>query len=246
MNIKQWIPNSLTLLNLFCGCVAIVFALTGNLELVPWLLLVSFLADFLDGLVARALKVSSNLGAQLDSLADMVSFGVLPGVIMLAIANTQFMTTYGMDSIEWYSGKEFYPGLASLAFFIIPIFSAIRLAKFNIDDEQSTEFKGVATPAMTVFVLGLLLAFLYQDINFSFWFLCLTSVVLSLLMVVNLPMFSFKLKGFGFKDAGWQYVFIILAILSVVIFKFVGVSVAVGIYVVMNIARYLINNFKRA
>ena len=222
-------------------------ALSGNLKWVPLLVGISLFADFLDGLVARALKVSSELGKQLDSLADMVSFGVLPGVILYVFLDDKI--TYIQENIMDY--EPFYPIHVFLIYFVLvssfflPIFSAIRLAKFNIDENQSEEFIGLATPASAMFVMGLLMQYLFESscisIYYSFTFLCLTSIVLSLLMVAPIPMFSFKLKSLQWKDAGWQYVFIILSVIALVIFKFAGISVAVGIYVVLNIVRYVIH-----
>jgi CDP-diacylglycerol--serine O-phosphatidyltransferase len=137
MVIRRLIPNLLTAGNLIGGILAIIFALTGDLELAPYCILAAALFDFLDGFVARLLKVQSELGKQLDSLADMVTFGVAPGILMLMILNRS------LSSIN--------PDYVFLSWFalIIPVFALFRLAKFNLDARQSDSFIGLPTPAMT-------------------------------------------------------------------------------------------------
>lgn len=181
------------------------------------------LADFLDGLVARALNVNSEIGKQLDSLADMVSFGVLPSVILFTFIERDWDTPLNI--------------LINLLPFLIAMFSALRLAKFNIDETQSEEFKGLATPASTLMVAGLLMANLYQNIDVTDSLVFSLSLILPILLVSNIPMFSFKLKGFSWQKAGLQYVFVAIVVLLLVVFKFLGLSLSIMAYVLINIVR---------
>jgi CDP-diacylglycerol--serine O-phosphatidyltransferase len=189
----------LTLLNLLSGCLALVFTLQGNLIVVPILIGISMLADFLDGLVARALNVHSEIGKQLDSLADMVSFGVLPSVILFTFVEREWNTLLNI--------------LMNLLPFLIAMFSALRLAKFNIDETQSEEFKGLATPASTLMVAGLLMANMYQNIEVTDSLVFSLSLILPILLVSIIPMFSLKLKALSSQNAGCQYFFLALVVL---------------------------------
>lgn len=223
MTIKKHIPNSLTLLNLLSGCLAIVSILQGNIGIVPTLVIICLFADFFDGMIARLLNIHSEIGKQLDSLADMVSFGVVPSIILY----------FFLDETGFNNPVALIP-------FAVALFSALRLAKFNIDEAQSKEFLGLATPASTAFVVGLLMASLYQDFSVSTPMVIASSIVLSILLIINFPMFSLKVKGFSLKQAGWQYAFLILAILSLVFFKYLGICVGIIIYILMNIIRFFV------
>ena len=223
MTIKKHIPNSLTLLNLLSGCLAIVSILQGNIQIVPTLVIICLFADFFDGMIARLLNIHSEIGKQLDSLADMVSFGVVPSIILY----------YFLDETGFKNPITFIP-------FLVTLFSALRLAKFNIDEAQSKEFLGLATPASTAFVVGLLMANLYQGFTVSTPLVITTSLVLPILLVINFPMFSLKVKGFSLKQAGWQYAFLILVILSLVFFKYLGICIGIVIYILMNLVRFFV------
>lgn len=245
MSIKKHIPNSLTLLNLLCGCLAIGSLFIGRSELIPYFIGISLLADFLDGLVARLLKVSSPIGAELDSLADMVSFGVLPGFLMVYLSCKAYV-----GSPEDFS---FYNGLVSISNFksaliiffplLITLFSALRLAKFNVDTEQSKEFKGLATPASTIFVIGLFMILKDNgsliDFMLNPWLINLISLILALLLVSNIPMFSFKLGDFSFKNNKWQIIFLVSSVLLFAFFKFVSVPLIIVVYILLNLVRKL-------
>ena len=214
------IPNSLTLLNLFCGCLSVVFVLKGNIEYSFISFSISLLADFLDGLTARLLKAYSEIGAQLDSLADMVSFGVYPGTIAFYLIAAQ-------TDLAW------MPFLG----FLVTLFAALRLAIFNLDEEQSAEFKGLATPAMATFFVGLALAYTYQYIEFSSWSIIASCVLASGMMIVEIPMFSFKLTSLSWRHAKWHYMFILSSIVLLIIFKFAGVALTIVLYVLINLIK---------
>jgi len=170
MKVKENIPNFITCLNLLCGCIGIVLAFEGNLVWSAYLVGIAAVLDFLDGFTARILKVHSAIGKQLDSLADMVTFGVLPGVVMFNLLEqayfyelfSEYWTPLPNDFREmWYDTRSinFVPYLA----FLIPVFSAIRLAKFNLDSRQSDSFIGLPTPANSIFICSLVLILSYGD-----------------------------------------------------------------------------------
>ncbi|MBS1613339.1 MAG: CDP-alcohol phosphatidyltransferase family protein [Bacteroidetes bacterium] len=227
------LPNILTLINLFSGCLGVVFLFNNKWELVPLCILVSLVADFFDGFAARFTKTNSDLGKQLDSLADVVSFGFLPGAILFNLIGT---TTHDapFDAKLWVAA----PG------FLVSLFAALRLAKFNIDTRQSDGFIGLATPAATLFIAGILLIHIYNpynlaDITNSAAFLYTTTVIVSFLMIAELPMFSFKFKSFGWKGNEIRYLFIILSVVLLATLKFAAVSVIIILYILISIAQKL-------
>ena len=159
MTIKKHIPNAITCCNLLCGCLAIVQAFEGNLVYSGYLVGLAAIFDFFDGFAARMLKVSSPIGKDLDSLADMVTFGVVPGVIMYKVALFGQQPYVEEATIGLHINDEFWSKLAPLFCFVVTIFSAIRLAKFNNDTRQSDSFIGVPTPAVAIFVSSLVLVY---------------------------------------------------------------------------------------
>lgn len=227
------LPNILTLINLFSGCLGAVFVFSGKLELVPLCILISLVADFFDGFAARFTKTNSELGKQLDSLADVVSFGFLPGAILFyLIAATTHDAPF--ETKLWVAA----PG------FLVTLFAALRLAKFNIDTRQNDGFIGLATPAATLFIAGVLLIHSHNPyglatIIHSPVFLYATTVVLSLLMIAELPMFSFKFKSFGWAGNEIRWLFIILSVVLWATLKFAAVSVIIILYVLISIAQKL-------
>ncbi len=189
--IKKHIPNTLTLANLSCGCIGIVACTQGNLPVAAYMVWLAALFDFLDGFVARLLKVSSPIGKELDSLADMVTFGVLPSFILFQMlaAITQTLLPY-------------------LAF-VLALLSALRLAKFNIDTRQTTGFIGMPTPAAAFFVSGLV--FWSNSTYLNVTNLSLISILLALLLVVPLPMLALKFKNYSLKDNIFRYMVVIVS-----------------------------------
>lgn len=224
---KKDIPNIITLINLFCGCCALVLVLYGQFVQAFWFGLASGVADYLDGMVARFLKVKSPLGKELDSLADMVSFGVLPGAI------------FYMLLVKGFEGVDALPNhlvWAATPAFLIAAFSALRLANFNIDERQSEGFIGLNTPSCAVFTAGLMLAYHYDSyglrafvINPVFLYICI--VVLSYLLIAEFPMFSFKFKKLTWKGNEIRIVFLLFAIASLIIFKVIAFSLIIFLYI---------------
>jgi CDP-diacylglycerol--serine O-phosphatidyltransferase len=232
------LANILTLINLFSGCMAVVFLFNYQMELVPYCVLVSLVADFFDGFAARLSKNPTDIGLQLDSLADVVSFGVVPGAIIFQL----LFQKYEMSD-QLISTNRMY--LYSAPAFIITLFAALRLAKFNVDERQTDGFIGLATPAATIFVVGLLLMFLNNSFGLtSFIFtgkvLYGTVALLAVLMIAELPMFGFKFKNYGWKGNEVKYLFIILSVVLLAALKFAAVSLIIIIYVIVSLIQKLI------
>jgi CDP-diacylglycerol---serine O-phosphatidyltransferase len=225
--VKQ-IPNALTLLNVFCGSCALVSIQNGRYTEGCLFLVVSLIADFLDGFAARALHVKSEMGKELDSLADMVSFGVVPGMILYMLFKT--------SSLVYATEHPYLPLLA----FIVTAFSCYRLAKFNLDTRQTSDFIGLATPANTLFFIGLLLikqsgVSELESIVSNPLFLYALIPLSSFLLVSEIPMFSFKFKGFGWAGNEIRFIFAATAVALVIIMREAAISLLVVVYILLNI-----------
>jgi len=245
---KKHIPNILTLGNVLCGCLVIICLFIGKLHFIMPLMLFAIFFDFFDGMIARALNISSPIGKELDSLADMISFGVVPGMLMLALVAKSLMgnedkidMVYYLNSIS--NSKEFILILFPL---IITIFSALRLAKFNVSENQSTEFLGLATPASTFFVLGLFFISISDKYHVpflnNFIVLNIIALVLAVLLVSNIPMFSFKLGISGISNNKLKIFFVFLSVFLLVLFKFAAIPFIIMVYVIINLTIYFIAN----
>jgi CDP-diacylglycerol--serine O-phosphatidyltransferase len=235
------LPNALTLINLFSGCMAVVFVFNYHIDWVPYCISISLAADFLDGFAARWTKTSSEIGKQLDSLADVISFGLLPGAVVY------FMILQIMER----SGNASLPAAYLIAYsavaFLITLFAALRLAKFNVDERQSDGFIGLATPAATIFVWGILEVFLHNPFGLGFVvqsvpFLYATTALLSVLMIAELPMFAFKFKNYAWSGNEIRYLFIILSVVLLAVFKFASLTIIIILYILISIAQKLIKS----
>ena len=194
MNIKKHIPNAITCGNLLCGCLAIVKAFEGDLVWAAYLVGIAAALDFFDGFAARMLKVSSPIGKDLDSLADMVTFGVVPGVVMYNLLKKIIIYKYGVDNhsvLDYSIDSNDLRLLIPYVSLLIPIFSCIRLAKFNNDTRQSDSFIGVPTPANAILLCSLILIVNFQ-IDFDFFYEVLTGKKLSPLVPIYYGLFGFK------------------------------------------------------
>lgn len=225
--IRRNIPNALTCGNLLCGCVGVVEAFHNNLLLSCVLIGVALIFDFLDGFLARLLKVSSAIGKDLDSLADMVTFGLLPSIIMYQLLMQSIPDLFGI----W----KAYPA------FIMAIFSAIRLAKFNNDPRQTDSFIGVPTPAnaMLVASLPLIVHFeggFWKDIIINTNNLLILTVVMSYLLVMEVPLIALKFKNFGWKGNEARFVLIALTLVLLVTLKILAVPATLIIYILLSVA----------
>lgn len=229
---KKHIPNALTCLHLFTGSVAIFVAFQDNLELAAWLVYVAAFFDFLDGLVARLLNAYSDFGKQLDSLADMVSFGVLPGVIMFKLMQTAIQSCAPASLVT----VELFPFFG----FVLIIFSALRLAKFNIDARQTTSFIGLPTPANTLFIstLPFILsndAFGLRPIILHPVALGILTCVMSYLLVAEIPLFALKFKNLTWRDNAIRFIFLLVAVPLLFLFKFTAIPLIILIYILLSL-----------
>ncbi len=231
---KKWIPNALTLLNLFLGCCALVALFNQDYLLAIGLIVGGLVADFLDGAVARLLQVNSPLGKELDSFADMVTFGVVPGLILYILIAEGFSGGGFSGQLQW----------SALPAFVLSAFSGLRLAKFNLDTRQSQTFLGLPTPSSTIFVVGLLLIWHFNSFELSHvvgqpFLLYLVTLVLSYLLVCEIPMFSFKLKALGWKGNEVRFSFLGASVLLVLLLREAAVSAIILIYLLINISLHL-------
>ncbi|MEG2071446.1 MAG: CDP-alcohol phosphatidyltransferase family protein, partial [Bacteroidales bacterium] len=230
---KKHIPNFITCLNIICGCISIVNALKGNLPIASLFIVLAAVFDFLDGFSARLLKVQSDIGVDMDSLADVFSFGGAPAMIIFVwmekcIQNLPPDTLVGL-----------IPYLPYCAF-IVPAFSALRLAKFNHDERQRTDFIGLATPANALF-LGFL-HFSSDQLLFvnNFWIVLGLTIIFSLLLISELPMFSLKFKHFKFKGNEVRYIFLLLSLILLIIFRLGAFPIIVLTYILISVTIYAI------
>ena len=230
MNIKKHIPNIITLLNLFCGCIALVFAFHRNFEMAFYFVCLGIFLDFFDGFFARLFKVSSPLGLQLDSLADMVTSGVVPGLVMyqMMINNTTTLNE---------SYLQIFPYLG----FIITLGSCYRLANFNIDTRQTDSFIGLPTPANALFILSLPLVLKYSDSIFVLeiltnpWVLLVITLLSAYILNAEIPLFSLKIKKFTFKENALQIVFLVISLSLLVFFKYLGIPLLIIFYILLSV-----------
>jgi len=223
---KKHIPNFITSLNLFSGCIAAVYAFNGNLETAAYFVLLAAFFDFMDGLAARALKAYSEIGKQLDSLADMVSFGFIPGIFIYKML-TFSLAANGLPEYLAYAG------------FIITIFSALRLAKFNLDTRQTENFIGLATPANTLFFISI--PFL-QAVPLEAMALFSNPIILliltfgfSFLLISEIPLFSLKFKALAFNSNIHRYLLVLISLFLIIFFKFAAIPMIIVIYIILSI-----------
>ena len=216
---KKHIPNAITLLNQFSGIVACIFAYNSRFDLALLFVLIGATLDFMDGAMARLLRVSSPLGKELDSLADVITFGLVPGMIAFRLL--------GPLAEVW----EYMPYLG----FLITLFSTYRLGKFNIDERQTTSFIGLATPANAIFWLGLAYGYQLLLSAVSPWFVLVVVVVSAYLLVCELPMFSFKFHNFGWAENRIRYMFIIGAIVLAVVFFRQSLPLIILWYILLSV-----------
>jgi CDP-diacylglycerol--serine O-phosphatidyltransferase len=228
MNIRKHIPNFITCLSLLSGCVATVMALEGYLHTAVVCILAASVFDFLDGFFARLLRVYSAIGKELDSLSDVISFGMAPGMIVFCLLRDASV------GLPLGAANVCVPFLA----FVIPVFSGFRLAKFNIDERQATVFLGLPVPAHALFwsSLGYALQPLVHADEVLFSALLLVSVTLtSLLLVSEIPMLSLKFESMGWKGNEVRYILLICSLAFILFFGFLGIAAAILLYVLLSV-----------
>lgn len=222
------IPNTLTSCNLFSGCIAAHMAFHGNYKEALLFIVLGAMFDFFDGMTARLLHVSSPIGKELDSLADDITFGLAPA----AIAFSLFKEVYYPDFLMPVAGIMPYTA------FLIAVFSGLRLAKFNIDERQTSSFIGMPTPANALFWASLAVgghSFLISD-NFNAIYLFVLVVVMSLLLVAELPMFSLKFKDLSWGHNKVSYIFLIVSLPLLIIFQLSGIAAVIIWYILLSLA----------
>jgi|WetSurMetagenome_2_1015567.scaffolds.fasta_scaffold302045_1 CDP-diacylglycerol---serine O-phosphatidyltransferase len=237
--IKKHIPNFITTLNVLCGSIAVVFILKGALTTAVLLILFAAVFDFLDGMSARILKAYSPVGKELDSLADVISFGLAPGLIMYKLLNTSLFNENVIPDLQ--SNLTLIQLITVGSAFLIPVFSALRLAKFNVDERQTTSFIGLPTPANALFICSLALIQEHGNIpaidNFILTtpVLVVTTVLFSWLLVAEIPMFSLKFKNLSWKQNRVQYIFIICSLLLIASLRLYGITAVVLLFILISI-----------
>jgi len=230
MSLLRHLPNAITCGNLLGGCAGILFCFQAvpDLAWAAYMIYAAAILDFFDGFVARLLKVSSPIGKELDSLADVVSFGVLPGFIVYQLLQA--------------AGQPYLPFLA----LIIPVCSALRLAKFNVDTRQSDSFIGVPTPANALLISALPLMGAFPNNLLAQWLLPLAqqpwivaglAVVMSLLLVSELPLLALKFKGFAWEKHKFQYILMASAAVLFLAFNFAAIPVIIALYIILSVIK---------
>ena len=244
MNLLKQVPNFITSLNVLAGCLSIVASHEGYYLLASAFIFAAALLDFMDGFFARILKAYSELGKQLDSLADMVSFGVAPAFIVYNLIKSVLLIEE--VSLEDLTPENiFYLGSP----FLLVVFSGLRLAKFNIDNRQTNSFIGLPTPANAflwaslpvVMIVTSSMAYYFVILNLKF--LIPLIYIQCFLLVSPIPMFSLKFKNFKLKDNLVRYIFIVLVIFILVTLKIVALPLIIFLYITISIINSIISKF---
>jgi CDP-diacylglycerol--serine O-phosphatidyltransferase len=236
------IPNFITTLNLTAGFFAVVSATSGNLVTASWLILAAMIFDFLDGFSARLLKAYSEIGRELDSLADVVSFGVAPGLIIYRL----LFESLSPSGATIFSDNEGLNVMLILIFpVLMPVCAALRLAIFNIDKTQTTTFKGLPTPANALAVISVVLSGYYSQSSFlgsltsSPLFLIVFTVILSLLMVSRIPLFSLKFSDLKIRGNEGKYILAGLVLVSFALFGIKAAPLIIPFYILTSMISLL-------
>ena len=234
----------MTSANLFCGVFALVYVGLGQIEPVLWLLGIGLFFDFFDGFVARALGVSSPMGKELDSLADMVTFGVVPGFIMARlIREAQGKDFLPEAPFEVFSDTPFF-----LVAFLIPVFSGLRLAKFNLDERQSDSFFGLPTPSNTLLVASywMITAFSPESMGAEWlqniWVLIGLSVLSSFLLVADIKLIALKFKSLAWKGNEFRYVLILASLALFALFLHKAIPIIILLYFILSLVQNMLDN----
>jgi len=239
LSIKKQIPNIITAANLFCGCLALTFIAKGELQIASLLVLGGAFFDFFDGMAARLLKVSSPMGAEMDSLADVVTFGVAPAYM-------------AFELLQKGSLPEWMPYLA----FLIAVFSAFRLAKFNVDDRQTDSFIGLPTPANALFWISIPLMVWQTKSGFewidtssiSYFFKKIPTIyffifLLSYALVAELPLLSLKFKNLSWKGNENRFILLLASVLLIALFVFAAIPFILHLYFILSLIENSRSNY---
>ncbi|WP_373071510.1 phosphatidylcholine/phosphatidylserine synthase [Zeaxanthinibacter enoshimensis] len=237
---KKHIPNLITLLNVLSGCIAVVFAVRNQMELAALFVFLGIFFDYFDGMAARLLHVKSELGLQLDSLADMITSGLVPGIVMFQLLSMS--VTGGWNHEGMLGGSEdWFASVLPFAGFLITMASAYRLAKFNIDENQVSSFVGVPTPANALLILSLPLILIYHandylnSIILNTWFLLGITMLSSYLLNSSLKLFALKFENWSFRDNSLRYIFIIVSFVLLLTLKFLAIPAILLFYLAASL-----------
>ncbi len=236
LTLKKQIPNFITLLNLLAGSIATIYAIQGDLVMASIFVGIGIFFDFFDGLAARLLRVQSDLGLQLDSLADMVTSGLVPGLVMCQLLQNSIRPNTEIDLLTPETPWMVYFG------FIITLGSAYRLAKFNIDERQTDSFIGLPTPANALLILSLGLILEYHPYSFmaplinNTYALIMVSVVSVVILNVELKLFALKFKNLSFKENWYRFFIVLFAIATLIGLQFVAIPLIILTYILLSFA----------
>lgn len=237
------LPNFITSLNLVSGSIAVIFAIDGHLVWAAIFICAAAVFDFLDGFAARMLKAYSEIGKQLDSLADVVSFGVAPGAILFTLLE---FSLFGKNELIFEISAKWYEWIILFTAFLVPVFGAIRLARFNVNSSNENFFRGLPIPANGLLWASLalmlekpefydLLQIIYSTKN-----LVILGIFMSGMMVIQMPMFSMKPKSLGLKENWYRYLFLVLSALLLVFFQVYALTFIILLYIILNVMFYLL------
>lgn len=236
MKVFKHIPNAITLCNLLSGIVAVFLAVFGELELAGVFVVIGIGFDFFDGFAARLLNVQGELGKQLDSLADMVTSGVVPGIILFQL----ILRATSNSSIEMVFKSETFEYLPFIGL-LVTLASAYRLAKFNIDTRQSTSFIGVPTPANTLLIISLPWILAYSNLEIAteilsdVYVLIGLTILCSYLLNAEIPLFALKFKNYTWKDNNYKFLFLGVSVVLLVSLQFIAIPLVILLYVLVSI-----------
>ena len=246
MLIKKYIPNLVTLLNLFCGSIAVIFAVHNNFVAAAVFVFLGIFFDFFDGLLARKFNVQGPLGVQLDSLADMVTSGLVPGIVMYKLISMSINAPEIVTKNEWNSNFSFQElnmvPLALIGLFVT-LASAYRLAKFNIDEDQQTYFKGLPTPANALLILSLPLIIQFQNSSFATnlilnpWFLIVFTLVSCYLLNAKIKLFALKFKDYSLANNKFRYLLILSTAVLLAVLHFTAIPIIIVLYIMLSLIK---------
>lgn len=235
------IPNLITSLNLLSGFFAVIFAAQGDVIISSWFIVAAMIFDYLDGFSARLLKAYSDIGKELDSLADIVSFGVAPAVIIFHLLGNA-LSPDAMMLLNEASGTSLLLLLTGL----MPVCAALRLAKFNLDPSQATTFKGLPVPANAIAVISIVLAMNFSQSGIlhillnSPVLIIVVTILLSLLMISRIPLLSLKISSFSMKGNEGRYLLLIMIVLALLIFGWMALPMIIPFYIIASVVQFYV------
>ena len=229
-NVFFWVPNTITAMNLLAGVVATIIAVKGETSMAAFLIIAASVFDFMDGMAARLLHSYSEIGKQLDSLADVVSFGVAPASLLISLAGN--------------TDSSININIVYAAILLIPVAGAFRLAKFNIDTRQSDSFLGLPIPANAIFFASLAIVIVYgsnQEVNqiiLNPFFMISVSLLFSWLMISEIPMFSLKVKHLKWEGNQLRIIFLVLCLILLIALKFYALPLIIIVYILLSLVKF--------